>query len=295
MDQRIILIVSFGVGVALQTMLLMRGDWDWMKLGGCLLIALCALLPDKHEHIYQPLSHVLMIFSIFALMFALLFVKDILQVLTAPLVLSYTLVFWFAFFTFFYDGTSRHQQLVLLLLVPSAASLIIAMWRGPLGFVTKLVLYSWFLIVIVSLGLMQFPFSQLAIFFEDQQLPWVTPLESFAAGMAFLFLLVNATYVFYLVPIPGKSESWAHRMKDWHEFTDELTQRVDNSQMARARIAAVLGVEAVALLLNANFHWLAPGLVINIALVLPAIVLRARMDPASAASPQSGNDGGNDG
>lgn len=277
-DQRSILIVAFGVGVALQAILLMRGDWDWMKLGGCLLFALFGLLPGKHEHVYQPLFHVLMIFSMFSLMFAIAFMKDILQVLNVALVLSYTLVFWFAFYAYF--DMPGHLGSALLALLPSVAILIMAARKGPTGFVSKLMLYSWFLIVIVSLGSMQFPFSQLKIFFEDEQLPWVTPLESFAAGMAFLFLLVNATYVFQLVPIPGRSQSWADRMKEWHVFTNELTQRIDNSTVMRVRIAVVLGVEGTALLLNAIYHWLSPALLINLAIVIPPILLGARAGQA---------------
>jgi hypothetical protein len=280
-DQRSILIVAFGVGVALQAVLLMRGDWDWMKLGGCLLFALCGLLPGKHEHVYHPLFHVLMIFSMFSLMFALSFLKDILQVVDAAVVLSYTLVFWFAFYAYF--GASEHRELVLLAVLPSVATLIMAVRRGPTGFVSKLMLYSWFLVVIVSLGSMQFPFSQLKIFFEDEQLPWVAPLESFVAGMAFLFLLVNATYVFQLVPIPGRSQSWASRMREWHVFTNELTQRVGDSQVSRARAILVLVGEGATLLLNGMYHWFSPGLMINMAIVIPAIVLHARTDPGSPA------------
>jgi hypothetical protein len=280
MDPRTILIVSFGVGVALQAMLLMRGDWDWLKLFFCLMFGAFAMLPGRHEHVYLPLEHLLISLSVFACTFAFLFMKDILQVLSGAVVLSYTLVFWFAFFAYFYDGSSNHQILALLLLLPSVASLIAALQKGALGFVTKLLLYSWFLIVIVSLGLMQFPFSQLAIFFKDQQLPWVSPLESLMAGMAFLFLLVNATYVFDLVPLPGKGQSWASRMKQWHKFTDELTQRIDESPKARWGVAVVLGVEGLALLLNSIYHWLAPGLVVNLAIVIPAMVFDAHADPA---------------
>ncbi len=269
------LIVAFGCGVALQAVLLMRGDWDWLKLLGCVLIAGCLVFPDAYQHGFR-LVNVLFFFSLFALSFALLFVDDVLQFLSVPMVLSYTLVFWFAFFTGFYDGSQRHVELALLALVPSIFSVVIASRTGPFGFVAKLVLYSWFLVIVLCLGLMQFPFSQLEMFFEDKQIPWVTNVDSFMAGMAFLFLLVNACYVYWLVPVPGKTQSWADRMKEWHAFTDELTARVVDSPVARARIATVLGLEGVLLLLNYLFHWLSPAFTINLAIVVPAMLLPVR-------------------
>jgi hypothetical protein len=44
--------------------------------------------------------------------------------------------------------------------------------------------------------------------------------------MAFLFLAVNATYLYMLIPITGKTESWRDRLKEWHELTDEMAQRL---------------------------------------------------------------------
>ncbi len=277
------LIIAFGIGVALQAVLLMRGDWDWLKLLGCVLIAGCLVFPGSYQRGFQ-LVNVLFFFSMFAFAFALLFYNDILQFLNVPIVLSYTLVFWFAFFANFYDGSPRHVELALLALVPSVFSFVIALRTGPFSFVPKLVLYSWFLIMILCLGLMQFPFSQLQIFFEDKQVPWVSPVESFMAGMAFLFLLVNACYVYWLVPVPGRSQSWADRMKEWHAFTDELTRRVDDSPLGRARIATVLVAEGVLLMLNYHFAWLSPALAINMAIVIPSMLLNVRTEPASAAS-----------
>jgi len=113
--------------------------------------------------------------------------------------------------------------MVVLLLVPTVATPFIAVRKTQLGFIIKLVLYTWFLVIIVCFGLFQSPYSQLKLFFENHQVPWVTPVESATAAMAFLFLLASATYVFYLIPIPSRNQSWAQRMQQWHEFTDLLT------------------------------------------------------------------------
>jgi hypothetical protein len=264
-------------------MLLIRGDWNWRRLAGCAAFALLGMLPGKHERVYQPLFHVLMVFSVFSVMFAFTFRKDILPLITGAVLLSYALVFWFAFFCYFYDGTPLHVTLLALLLVPTAATIFTTFRKTQPGFALKLVLYTWFLVIIVCLGLFQFPYGQLKLFLEDHQVPWVTPVESATAGMAFLFLLANASYVLYLIPIRGRNESWAERMQTWHEFTDLLTQRFADARVTLAPTAIVLGAQATALLLIAIYRWFPPGLVINVAIIIPAIVFHPRLLPAPVA------------
>jgi len=46
-----------------------------------------------------------------------------------------------------------------------------------------------------------------------------------------------------------------------------------------AQAAIVLGVEGTVLLLNAIHRWFAPGLVINVAIMIPAIVSHPRRRP----------------
>lgn len=289
MDERSLLIACFGAGVVLEAVLLQRGDWGPWKLLGCIALASVAILPGKHERVYQPLFHVLMVFSAFAVIFALAFKEDILPAIGEKLLLSYSLIFWFAFFSYFHRPTVLHKALLVLMLVPTAATVGIAYRRTALNFTLKLMLYTWFLCIVVGLGLFQFPFYQLKLFFQNQEIPWVTPLESVSAGMAFLYLAANATYIFYLVPIPGKNESWAERMQRWHEFTDLLTRRFDADTALDRATEVLLGVECVALGLDYYFHWLPSGFLINLLIVLPGILLFFRRSSMPAG--QADQDG----
>jgi hypothetical protein len=298
LDERTILIVSFGFGVALQAALLMRGDWSWGKLAGCLAMALVGLVPGKHEIVYQHLFHVLMVFSAFSVMFAYAFKEDILPLISEAVLLWYTLVFWYAFYayhsSFYFDLRSPLDiALVLVLLVPTLTTVFIALRKTGLDFLLKLGLYTWFLVIIVCLGLSQFPFSQLALFYRDRQVPWISSFDSATAGMAFLFLLANAVYVYYLIPIPGKGQTFANRMKEWHEFTDLLVRRFDYSQ-TKLQTGIVLGIGGTALLLNALYRWLPSELAINLAVILPSVVFHPRLStpaPESQARPTTHGDG----
>lgn len=276
MDERTLLISAFGVGIAFEALLLQRADWHPGRLLGCIAMSLFAALPGKHETEYQPLVHVLLVFSAFAVLFAIAFMNDILPAIGEKLLLSYTLVFWFAFLSEFYRAGLLQNVLLGLMVPPTLATLWVACRRPALNFTLKLILYTWFLCIIVGLGLIQFPFYQLRLFYQAHEIPWVTARESFSAGMAFLYLAANASYLFYLVPIPGKNESWAERMRSWHKFTNLMTQRFDGDVTTHRTTWALLGGELLLLGVDYYFHWIPAAALINYLIVLPSLVMFVR-------------------
>ena len=271
MNEHLVLVLWFALGVVLQALVLIRGDWNWGRLAFCVVVAAFGMFPGKHEHEYRPFLHILFSLGIFAFMFALRFKDDLLPVISEKVLLSYSLIFWFAFFSYFYKGTAWDNALGALLLVPSAAVVFIAFRQPTLSFVWKLCLYSWFLCVVVALGLFQFPFQNLSIFLSPERSPWLNPLDCIVAGMAFLYLAVNMAYLFELVPIPGKNQSWADRMEEWHTLTGLMTERYEEEPMHRLGLL-VLGGQAVALVVIYFSHWVPAALAINVFVVLPSIL-----------------------
>jgi hypothetical protein len=209
--------------------------------------------------------------GLFAFMYALRFKDDLLPVISEKVLLSYSLIFWFAFFSYFYKGTAWDVALAALLLIPTAATVFIALRRPALSFVWKLSLYTWFLVVVVSLGLFQFPFKHLSIFLSPENSPWLNPLDCIVAGMAFLYLAVNMAYLYELIPIPGKHQSWSDRMQEWHRLTGLMTERFEDEPVHRRGMLFVVG-QGIALLLIYFFHWVSVALAINLFVVLPSIL-----------------------
>ena len=78
MNEHLILVLWFGLGVALQALVLIRGDWNWGRLALCVAFGAIGMVPGKHEHVYEPFSHVLLALGFFAFMFALRFKDDLL-------------------------------------------------------------------------------------------------------------------------------------------------------------------------------------------------------------------------
>jgi len=283
-DERVILISCFAVGVALQAAFLLRGGWSPLKLAGCVGVALVVgVLPGRSEQPYDPYAHSLIVIGIFSVAFAIAFSKDVLSLVTERSVLFYTVLLWFAFFSYGYEGTSKQNTLMAITLVPTAVTAYWTFRDAESGFWVKLVLYAWYLCTIVALALYQFSFDQLGIFLEKQKAPTATPLDSFAAGMGFMFLVVNATYLYLLVPIPGKRQSWRQRMEEWHELTDVMTQRLLAEDLNLPLTGLCFLGLVLLLALDCYYLWVAPSLVINILLVAPGIVLtRVSVGPASS-------------
>jgi hypothetical protein len=271
MNEHLVLVLWFALGVVLQALLLIRGDWNWGRLALCVGFAAFGMLPGKHEHVYRPYLHMLLALGFFAFMFAIRFKDDLLPVISEKLLLSYSLIFWFAFFSYFYKGTARNNALAALCLVPTAAVAYLAIERPALSFAWKLSLYTWFLCVVVFLGLFQFPFQNLSLFLSPEKSPWLTPLDCIVAGMAFLYLAVNMAYLFELIPIPGRNQSWADRMKQWHELTSLMTERCEDEPVHRTGML-ILAAQSIALIVIYFFHWVSTALAINVFVVLPSIL-----------------------
>ncbi len=296
MDERLVLALWFALGVGLQVPVLIRGDWNWGRLAGCVGIGFIGMLPGRNEHVYQPYFHILMCLGFFSCAFAMIFKDDVLPVVSEKVLLLYSLIFWFAFFSYFYKGTGLHNVLLAVLLVPSVVSVIIAFVRPQLSFFWKLFLYTWFLCTVVSLGLIQFPYHHLSIFLTRQPIPWLGPVDCIVGGMAFLYLAVNIAYLYELIPIPGKNQSWEDRMKKWHELTNLMTCRVAEEQPTHLQTLLLLVGLGGALLLIYLFHWLPSGLAINVLIVLPCLLSLGRntvsneLDRRSAALALAGTD-----
>jgi hypothetical protein len=281
--ERQILILCFGLGVALESLFLIRRDWNWKRLLGCAALGTMGLVPGRSEHVYQPLLHLLLYFSAFSIAFAYLFRQDLLPAINERILLFYSILLWFAFLGYFYHGAPWQVAGLAVLALPVAILLLLAFRPTALNTAWKIVFYAWFLTVIVLLGLFQFPYHHLTLFLDDHVVPWSTPVDSVAAGMSFLFLAMNASYIFYLIPMRDRGETWAQRMKTWHAFTDLMAQRFDASQSTHQQALVILCAESAVLAFNHYTQFLSIGLLVNLLIIVPSLLLLYR--PTIAASP----------
>ncbi|HLQ12448.1 MAG TPA: hypothetical protein VK130_04265 [Steroidobacteraceae bacterium] len=282
MRERWVLIGWFCAGVVLQSVVLAKEEWKDWRLPACILIGLLMLIvPNRGDPLGTPERALVGLFA-FALMYAFLFEKELLPVLNDRVVLSYTLLFWYAFLTSSIIESPHFREWVWTLIGPTAGTFYVAVSGDTVSKGGKIALYGWFLCLVVGLGLLQFSIDELSLFDSDRNLPWFGALDCVLGGMAFLYLAINATYLFYLLPIPGKSQSWADRMREWHGFTDLMTQRYDGDPPRLQSLLVILIGEGGVLLLNAWTQWLPRGLLISALIVLPGVVVYFRPPPGKA-------------
>jgi hypothetical protein len=292
MTARTVLILWFAAGFVLEALYLVRRDPKWMQLAVCAGVAILGTVLTYLKHGgSDPAMHVGIGLGIFGVLVAGVYQDEILPPVGDKLLLAFTLIFWFGFVTGLYRGTRLQQLLLFVCLLPTAATIYVAAMRPALGFWGKLGLYIWYLVIVVFLGWLQFPFGNLSIFDDSATLGWLGPIDAFATGMACLYLLTNAFYLFELLPIPGRSQSFSDRMKDWHQLTNLMTQRCsDQDGPAEGWAFAIIGALGPLLLLNYVFELLPNSLVISIAIILATMLLerapiRAALSAVPAAPP----------
>jgi hypothetical protein len=271
-DAHLSSVLWFSLGVAVQAALLIRTDWNWWLLLLCLFVAAAGMIPVRSDEMsYDLLGHILTSIGLFGFVLAFAFEKAILPVINEKIVLSYTMVFWYAIFLNFVKW-GLPDWLIFALLVPTSATLLIAFAQLPLNLFWKAAMYAWFLVLVLSLGLLQFSFGRLLIFTSPEYAPWLSPLECVTTGMAFLYLCVNATFVFQLIPIKGRDQSWADEMKEWHALTDLMAYRFMDGPSPALVVAAIVSIEGGVLIANYIYHFISDGLLINLLIVLPGIL-----------------------
>jgi len=275
------LIAWFALGVAVQVLLSLRDRvWTWKMLaiaGGAVFGA--ALIGARSGDVDGSPEIVALGLGLFALFLALGFQEELLPVVNDRVVLCYTLALWYALALTNPPGTERFILWSAALIWPTGIAVKISLSQTPVTAVWKVVLYGWFLCTVVGLGLMQYTSDGLVLFNSQREVPWISAGECVMAGMASLYLAVNAFFLFYLVPIPRRSRRWSDQIRDWHAFTALLTQKYDGDPPRIAQLFVILVGEGGVLWVNYRWHWIPAGFLINTFIVLPAVVALVRDTP----------------
>jgi hypothetical protein len=279
MNERMILVGWFALGVGLEVFLLIGRDLNGLKMLGAVAAGLFVTFLTVDNDPAGPPFYLLWGIIGFAVTFSLLFKDDVLPRINEEIVLSYTLIFWYVFQRN-YAADPRAQLIGAgLMFAPLVALVCLAVSDAALTAVWKLALYAWFLISVVGIGVLAFPPERIAMFIPSRELPWMTRSDATLAGMGFLYLAASATYLFYLLPLPAKDQLWEERMKAWHAFVALLLQRTDGDPLRRNAMLAVLLGEGGILAVNYRTLWIPDGLLVNTFIILPCLVAYFRRVP----------------
>jgi hypothetical protein len=243
----------FYAGIFAQAIFLLTGRFeskDFLKLGGCCLSALAALIPGKHETHYNLNFHLFLIACVFAVGYAWCFKKRILERINKEILMVWTLVgLYIALRT---PLVASHPPVFLVLLMLGLLPVINAFAGFDARYGWKVYFYIWFLCVLVGIAASKFAFSTVAnVFAFSHGTEEINALQMFVIGMSFLYLAVNLWYVIELIPLPGKHQSFGERLEEVEEAMEILAEDYDDEQVGWWKTGLLLSVTVS--LLAANY------------------------------------------
>lgn len=274
----LVAVSCFALGMVLQALLMLGGRfrrWDWGRAAGAVAAWLLGLIPDKHEYGYHLLEHVFYGFLAVAFVFTLLFRDRLLTRIGGRVLLAWNLLLVYVAVN---GGWNSPLELFLLLL-PTVPTVVNAFTDIDRNFGWKVFFQAWFSTILVVIAIKGFDAGLLGVFGpEGGGAPALRPpLEMIAGGAAFLYIFVNAWFVLALLPIPGRTQSWASRMKEIRAHMDLLAQGYVWEPDDRWRSLAVLIGLPVALI-AASFAGANVRAVVPFAIALMPLVA-GRVEP----------------
>ena len=273
MSNRLELSLWFGFGVILQVVLLVQNRWTWKTALSCLGIGLLGMAPGKREHNYLEhiYIHVLIAFGAFAFGVAAHFRKYLLPRVNEIFVLSYTLTMWYAVFSYLRSPIAI-EILVILFFFPTTATLFIAFSRTDLSIPWHVFFYVWFLVAVIVIGALQFPFRNLSFFVKDG-FYWIAIPDLVFSGMAFTYLAVNLSHVWELMPVTrSKTQSWTERKLEIKQYIGLLNERYGKYQLTRQQVMLLLVCQGGILLVNYFYPFISKTLLVNAFVIAPFLV-----------------------
>ncbi len=211
----LVAISCFALGMVLQALLMLGGRFrrgDWGRAAGALAAWLLGLIPGKNELEYHLLLHVFYGLLVVAFVFTYLFRDRLLPRIGGRVLLAWNLLLVYVAVNGGWDSPLE----IFLLLVPTVPTVVNAFTDIDRRFGWKVFFQAWFSAILVVIAINGFDAGLLGVFEAEGGVAPAprSPLEMIAGGAAFLYIVANAWFVLALIPIPGRTQSWASRMKE---------------------------------------------------------------------------------
>ncbi|NJD56623.1 MAG: hypothetical protein FIA94_09505 [Nitrospirae bacterium] len=270
--------LSFGLGVVTRSLLMLDARVLRKNILG---IAVCftalpvlviigmGKMPDL------PLSaHIFFAFAGYCALFAVLMKNAILPQTNERSLLFLNIALWYAFITYRPMIPEFLKPVLLLIFIPlTIATLVIAFRDFILGFWLSLVFYVWYLIIIVFIGIVQFPFWNLSFFFGRAVWAPLDAADVFLSGALFSYLAVHATYILALIPLPSRHQSFAERLEEVNQHAEMLVYRYSDEQLRVREAVLLISLFGGLYCLNYVFRLMPPSALINLTIVFSPLML----------------------
>jgi hypothetical protein len=202
-----------------------RGDRPGLVVAGLLGVALF-VYTQTQGHPFNPIEG-LIACGVFTFGIALGFQNKLLPRLSEGSILTWTVVFM----AVLAGAGLGHSLWVYLGLLTGLLVILLTFFLPAPPFGLRVLVYGWFLLTVVGLGILQFRGADFALII-DGRADQVNYLFALVDGMAGAFIGVHAAFLFELLPIPGKTEEWHHFKLRWHQFLERVVSRLDAQRLS---------------------------------------------------------------
>jgi hypothetical protein len=118
--------------------------------------------------------------------------------------------------------------------------------RHKLSRALKIAVYAWFLIAVVAMGVLQFRGSDLSLMAAggSDRLDYGFALID---GAAAAYIGVHVVFLYEILPIPAKHESWSDFHARWTAYLNDIVSRLADFRLdPRVAVSLVVGIALVA-------------------------------------------------
>jgi len=260
-------LLLFNAGLYAQGYLMMKGRSRIMTFAGIVALSLLAsffgTILDKGSYGAAGYS-----FVVFTLFFWSAFRDEVLPVISEQTVLFYTLLFWYVFLERFY---AEWPITAAAALIPTTATLAASYSKAKTSQWAKLLLYTWFLVIIVFLIYFQITQGAAVFLLMAQSLP-PDPLSAFMTGMVSLYFSFYLLTVYMLIPIPGKRQRFADRLEECKKLARSLIGHYSDTQIEAAHATMMILALGAFFAVNHYTGFMPDYLLINLAVILYPLI-----------------------
>ena len=270
---RILLCVIFGFGVVVESLLLVGlmakdlGIGFLTSLGGGLVFFGIGLFKAPELGFY---THILIGFAIYSGVFAILFRKKIMPIVSERTLLVLNMALWYVFLANFPMFSFKIKLLICMVLIPLTIGVnLMAFVDHVVGPGLTLLFYTWFLVMILSLGLFQFPFWNLSLFFGKIGAAKLGFMNALLTGMVFSYIVIHMFYILALIPIPYyKEQSFSQRWREVKKHAKLIIEKYSHQQLRQEEALLIVLILGGLLAANLFFQLIPDHLVINFLIVI---------------------------
>jgi hypothetical protein len=272
-EMRILLCVVFGFGVFLESLILVGLKAKSLGIG--FLVSLCGGLVSFAVGLFKApefgfYTHILIGLAIYSGIFAILFRKKIMPIVNERTLLVLNMALWYLFLAYFPMFSFKVKLLICLVLIPMTIGVnLMAFIDHVVGPGLTLLFYTWFLVMILSLGLFQFPFWNLSLFFGKIGADRLGFMNALLTGMVFSYIVIHMFYILALIPIPYyRAQSFRQRWSEVKKHAKLIIEKYSHQQLRQEEALLIVLILGGLLAANLLFQLITDHLVINFLIVI---------------------------